>query len=199
MSCKSELLWQSEVWCKFGIKKKYEETWEKTATMLSEANMIDMEKKWVNGKTYREIMKKMFDAKINGVSGFKSMVIENMRKIMGKKFSKFVSYIFDEKSILSIYQPEDFEKSKKTTKDLQNILTRELAVVAGVIKIHSREYSQLPGSADPSVYARNMHISSRTALGLFDWDIYVIDFSSLSKDDMLEQDYLFSSGMYAPV
>ena len=56
MVCKRESLWQTKVWTDFGIEKKYWDTWRKTAENLFKIKMINLNKKWINGMTYREII-----------------------------------------------------------------------------------------------------------------------------------------------
>ena len=57
--CGRESLWQTKVWIDFGIEKKYWDTWRKTAENLFKMNMINLNKKWINGMTYREIIDKI--------------------------------------------------------------------------------------------------------------------------------------------
>nr|QBK92481.1 MAG: F-box-like protein [Pithovirus LCPAC401] len=57
--CERESFWQTKVWTDFGIEKKYWDTWRKTAENLFKIKMINLNKKWVNGMTYREIIDKI--------------------------------------------------------------------------------------------------------------------------------------------
>nr|QBK92482.1 MAG: F-box-like protein [Pithovirus LCPAC401] len=57
--CERESFWQTKVWTDFGIEKKYSSTWRKTAENLFKMKMINLNKKWVNGMTYREIIDKI--------------------------------------------------------------------------------------------------------------------------------------------
>ncbi len=54
--CGRESLWQIKVWNDFGIEKKYWDTWRKTAENLLKMKMINLNKKWVNGMTYNEVI-----------------------------------------------------------------------------------------------------------------------------------------------
>nr|QBK92480.1 MAG: hypothetical protein LCPAC401_01180 [Pithovirus LCPAC401] len=54
--CGRESLWQTKVWNDFGIEKKYWDTWRKTAENLFKMKMINLNKKWVNDMTYKEII-----------------------------------------------------------------------------------------------------------------------------------------------
>nr|QBK93968.1 MAG: F-box-like protein [Pithovirus LCPAC406] len=57
--CERESFWQTKVWTDFGIEKKYWDTWRKTAENLFKMKMINLNKKWINGMTYREIIDKI--------------------------------------------------------------------------------------------------------------------------------------------
>nr|QBK93967.1 MAG: F-box-like protein [Pithovirus LCPAC406] len=57
--CERESFWQTKVWTDFGIEKKYWDTWRKTAENLFKIKMINLNKKWINGMTYREIIDKI--------------------------------------------------------------------------------------------------------------------------------------------
>nr|QBK93144.1 MAG: hypothetical protein LCPAC403_02780 [Pithovirus LCPAC403] len=54
--CKKESFWRKKVLIDYGIEKKYGETWKKTAILLSDSNMINLRKEWINGQTYGELL-----------------------------------------------------------------------------------------------------------------------------------------------
>ncbi len=65
--CKKESLWEFKVRNDYKINKKFGSTsplqglnalrsWKETANMLAKSNMISLDKKWVNGMTYRQIL-----------------------------------------------------------------------------------------------------------------------------------------------
>ena len=62
MSCGNELEWKSQVWSKYGIKKKYGKTWEDTALLFCKSNMINLGTKWVNGQTYGELLEEALES-----------------------------------------------------------------------------------------------------------------------------------------
>ncbi len=47
--------WKRIIQKEFGINKRYCDTWKDTAELLSQSNMINLGKKWINGKTYRDM------------------------------------------------------------------------------------------------------------------------------------------------
>ena len=54
--CKSESLWKDKVWNDYGVDKKYGKTWRETARRMSITNMINLNGKWINGQTYKELL-----------------------------------------------------------------------------------------------------------------------------------------------
>ena len=188
--CRKECLWRTKISSDYGISKQYEKTWMVTARMLCENNMINLEKKWVNGQTYREIMNKTFEAGDRSRDEMMSIVSENVERIMGEGFldvtESLPSYLFDEELIRELYDVdlEDmFEDADPESglKDLEKILTRELAVIAGVSSINEDSYSHFPRYVGLNAYPK----SKRSSSAVFDWHIYIIDFSSLSRNEML--------------
>ena len=48
--------WKKLIQMGFGINKRYCDTWKDTAKLLVQSNMINLSKKWINGKTYNDIL-----------------------------------------------------------------------------------------------------------------------------------------------
>nr|QBK92734.1 MAG: F-box family protein [Pithovirus LCPAC401] len=55
-ACKRESFWKKKVLLDYGVEKKYGETWKETAILLSDSNMINLGKEWVDGQTYGELL-----------------------------------------------------------------------------------------------------------------------------------------------
>nr|QBK93270.1 MAG: hypothetical protein LCPAC403_04040 [Pithovirus LCPAC403] len=55
-ACKRESFWKKKVLLDYGVKKKFGETWKKTAMLLSNSNMINLGKEWIDGQTYGELL-----------------------------------------------------------------------------------------------------------------------------------------------
>nr|QBK92738.1 MAG: hypothetical protein LCPAC401_03760 [Pithovirus LCPAC401] len=55
-ACKRESFWKKKVLLDYGIEKKYGETWKETTILLSNSNMINLRKEWINGQTYGELL-----------------------------------------------------------------------------------------------------------------------------------------------
>ena len=53
--CQKESMWKRKVKNDYGVETKYGRTWKETAQFLFEYDMINLNQKWVNGKTYKEL------------------------------------------------------------------------------------------------------------------------------------------------
>ncbi len=62
-----EALWRDKVQNCFGVDEKQAKTWKQTAIKMVKCNMINLNKKWVNGQTYREILDEALNEKLDKV------------------------------------------------------------------------------------------------------------------------------------
>nr|QBK92733.1 MAG: F-box-like family protein [Pithovirus LCPAC401] len=58
---KRESFWKKKVLLDYGVKKKCRGTWEETAKLLCDSNMINLGKEWINGQTYRDLFKQALE------------------------------------------------------------------------------------------------------------------------------------------
>ena len=63
IECNKESMWKQKVKNDYGIFKMYESTWKKTAHLLFESNMINMNQKWINDKTYQQLFSESLEEK----------------------------------------------------------------------------------------------------------------------------------------
>ena len=63
IACNNESMWKRKVRNDYGITKMYRSTWRKTAHLLFESNMINLNTNWVNGKTYNELFEEGLESK----------------------------------------------------------------------------------------------------------------------------------------
>nr|QBK93238.1 MAG: uncharacterized protein LCPAC403_03720 [Pithovirus LCPAC403] len=61
IACNKESMWKKKVKNDYGITKLYGSTWKKTARLLFESDMINLNAHWVNGKTYKELFEEGLD------------------------------------------------------------------------------------------------------------------------------------------
>ncbi len=55
-TCENDSFWRNKVLNDYGIEKKYGTTWRQTAITMSKNNMINLNDKWFNGRTYKQIL-----------------------------------------------------------------------------------------------------------------------------------------------
>nr|QBK93195.1 MAG: hypothetical protein LCPAC403_03290 [Pithovirus LCPAC403] len=63
--CQKDFMWRRKVKNDYGIETKYGRTWKETAQLLFETNMINLNQKWVNGKTYQQLFDESLESKSN--------------------------------------------------------------------------------------------------------------------------------------
>lgn len=189
--CWKESFWRLKIKSDFGINKRYENTWKDTAKQLFENNVINLDKKWVNGQTYRTLMNGAFDGNDDSKRQFYSIVTDatvGMSDETSELFHIFLgelpTYEYDDVILKNML--EDDELTEGEIKDFERILTRELAVIGGVVALYGDSYPGLPYANSGDKYA------SYAVRRWFDWDIYVIFFSSFSKNDMINMGNLFN-------
>nr|QBK92861.1 MAG: hypothetical protein LCPAC401_04990 [Pithovirus LCPAC401] len=154
ITCQKYSIWKQKIKNDYGVETKYKRTWKDTAQFLSEYNMINLNQKWINEKTYKEL----FDEGLESESDtyFKDLYDEN--DLMTIIFPSYVKDIRTAKmSILSFkdslirwnpYMPDISDECEKEAyeeinEDYDNILededklkkqafgmTREFSVVA---------------------------------------------------------------------
>nr|QBK93013.1 MAG: uncharacterized protein LCPAC403_01470 [Pithovirus LCPAC403] len=61
--CTDVSFWKMKVKRDYGIEKKYGFTWKETCINLFKVNMINLNKEWINGSTYAEIVKDALEQK----------------------------------------------------------------------------------------------------------------------------------------
>ncbi len=59
--CTDVSFWRMKVKRDYGIQRMYGSTWKKTAINLFKVNMINLNKEWINGNTYVEIVKEALE------------------------------------------------------------------------------------------------------------------------------------------
>nr|QBK93084.1 MAG: F-box domain protein [Pithovirus LCPAC403] len=65
IACNKESMWKQKVKNDYGITKILDSTWKETARLLFEANMINLNANWVNGKTYKKLFEEGLESKSN--------------------------------------------------------------------------------------------------------------------------------------
>jgi len=58
-ACKGESFWRNKVLFDYGVEKIYGESWKDTAKLLYNSNMINLRKKWIDGRTYGKLLEEV--------------------------------------------------------------------------------------------------------------------------------------------
>ena len=59
----NDFIWKKKIMIQYGLDKMYSFSWKETAKLLTEVNMINMKKKWIDGRTYEEIFRESLNHK----------------------------------------------------------------------------------------------------------------------------------------
>nr|QBK92796.1 MAG: uncharacterized protein LCPAC401_04340 [Pithovirus LCPAC401] len=201
--CKKESLWEFKVRNDYKIDRKLGDTWKETAKMLVKSNMINLDKKWINGMTYRQILN---EGLIKGNEAHqyidklrKDAIIEETKDDILAIESYSTEFTDIEPTWLDAIQwgtifvrdrkigsmdDRRVEKNikipidKHTMDSLKRILTREFSVITAVIYTYSASYIFLPsmvyGEFGTPESPKDLHFIIPNIL---DFTPYVIQFS----------------------
>nr|QBK92851.1 MAG: hypothetical protein LCPAC401_04890 [Pithovirus LCPAC401] len=147
--CKKNFMWRRKVKNDYGIETKYGRTWKDTARLLFETNMINLNQKWVNGKTYKELFDEGLESKNNDY-------FNDLYEKYKMKSIIFPSYVVDietaedfvahddDSPVKQFYAPDDeiienFNSMYNILNSIDNLqkhiseMTREFSVVAHAV------------------------------------------------------------------
>ncbi len=186
--CKEESLWKKKVLNDYGIEKKYGVTWRETAKRMFEVNMINMNDKWVNGQTYREILVNhpfLFTMK----SDLLSLLVNNNEDAVTE-----LTWNLQEEKIQEI---ANSVLGRQFTNDeldkIYHINSREIKIIEVVIlTAYDQSHPFLPGTHIPGIHDEFVDYDldeppaepKQYILELIDPIIYVMQFSTFSNDNL---------------
>nr|QBK93889.1 MAG: hypothetical protein LCPAC406_02030 [Pithovirus LCPAC406] len=184
--CKQESLWKDKVLSDYGIEKKYGATWRETAQRMSEINMINLNGKWINGETYRELLGEdielLFITKTNLLSSFVNNDKDAAVELMLNLSEEEIQYIANE--VLGRQFTDD------ELDEIYHINSREIRVIEAVILvIYDQSVPFLPGTANAFSGSGLTGISVSPKdfiLDLINPIMYVMQFSMFSDSDLVK-------------
>nr|QBK94072.1 MAG: uncharacterized protein LCPAC406_03860 [Pithovirus LCPAC406] len=132
--CTDVSFWRMKVKQDYGMEKKYGATWKKTAINLFKVNMINLNKEWINGCTYAEIVKETLGQK---------EIIRYLAKFQNEyypddvpSYSVFTGHKFTGKIFIpngdmqhEITNRMDRELTDEEIETLKNVFTSEFAII----------------------------------------------------------------------
>nr|QBK93273.1 MAG: uncharacterized protein LCPAC403_04070 [Pithovirus LCPAC403] len=165
--CNREPLWQNKVWADYGVNKKYEETWRKTANNMFIVGMINLNKKWINGRTYNKILETALNEGKDGATYLHDVQIDAVMDYMDYDiddagYLSFFPYEHNSENIRAFFTDEEYKEVDETIENMKIILSKEFAIIASVITILSRKYPLLP--AAPTRHPTRTHYNPPPAL-----------------------------------
>ena len=138
--CKIESLWKEKIWGQFGVKTKLKITWRATAEFLVRNKMIDLNKMWFDGRTtYRQLIESVLRTRGDERIRFAQIVSQAMQENMTFfNLGLFESYIYDsyagDTAEELVFLDDGNENDWKELDAVSAMLTRELAILAGVVE-----------------------------------------------------------------
>nr|QBK93163.1 MAG: F-box-like family protein [Pithovirus LCPAC403] len=181
--CGDDSFWRIKVLNDYGIEKKYGDTWKQTAIVMDKVNMINLGTKWIDGRTYIEILN---DALQNGASSVLDLqksylvdYVDNQHNV-----DHILLELHDEKSIQDFAYDEFGEQfTDDDLGDIVYIKSREMMVIYATILTYKGQSSYLPGDTIEGDLTTGTSLQSYEFLReMIDPIIYVMQFSSFSVD-----------------
>ena len=130
--CQKESLWKDKIPFEYGIKKKYGKTWKETAKLLCKSNMINLEKKWVNGKTYGELLEEAVKSDDNF---FFNIIMKNRGLPNCIYFPKYYNVVRANHFISQELKIYHTIRCKYALKKHMKVVTREFAIIVIIVNI----------------------------------------------------------------
>ena len=178
--CKDESFWRNKVSDDYGIHKKYGDTWRQTAITMDKVDMINLGAKWIDGRTYMEILN---DALQNGASSVHEAQLRYLVDYVDNQYNAdyILLELHDEKSIQNFAYDEFGEQF--TDDDLDDIVyikNREMNIIyATVLTYRGAGLYLLGDTTTGDAFLRKM----------IDTIIYVMQFSSFSAERLTKVSY----------
>nr|QBK93246.1 MAG: F-box-like family protein [Pithovirus LCPAC403] len=179
--CKDESFWRNRVLNNHGIDKKYGSTWRKTAKNMDEINMINLNKRWIDGRTYREILN---DAVRNGANVIKGLPEQHLLPYVNnnEEDAAFIIFeVYDEKELQDF---ADIADKSYTDDELSDILLAnsvEINIIYTAVRTYEGVNKHLPGECNTFVHKT---LSYEFLREMIDPILYVIQFSSFPRNKL---------------
>ncbi len=197
--CQRESLWQTKIWSDYGVDKKYGETWRETAKLMTEVNMINLNKKWVNGETYKHILTKAWNKGKRGIIYLIKLQLNAFYDIIPNE-NVAVKLQYTRSDIDSFKEViEHIDINRESTNDafdrFMKIRSKEFTILIATFTVLEKTYPLLPSASYESFngkiqsHQKNI-IEIKDAyfsiIKLIDPILYIMQFSVFSKHDLRE-------------
>ena len=180
--CKDGSYLKNRVFNRHGIEKKYGDIWRETARKMDEINMINLNIKWVDGRTYREILD---DALQNGANTLEGLSLQYLTPYVNDGDEEKVRYDFWDEEALQGYANTYLDKTYTNDEIdyiLLNIYAREIDVIYNAVEAYQGKNGFLPGVFEG--YNTNAYQSYKFLHEMIDPMLYVMQYSSFPRDQL---------------
>ena len=180
---KDDSSWRIKVLNDYGIKKKYGDTWKQTAIVMGKFNRINLGRKWIYGRIYREILD---DALQNGADVLEGLPLEYLLLYAdNEKHAENMRYnLHDEKQIQD-YANTHLDKPYTDNKidDILLTYSREISVIYSAVLSYKGQDGYLPG--DTNEMLQPAFKSYEVLREMIDPMLYVMQFSSFPHNQLI--------------
>ena len=184
--CEDQSFWRVKVQRDYGIEKKYKSTWKETAIAFYKVNMINLNKKWIDGRTYSKIIEEASNSE-DSIRYLMRLQDEYFPENIDQGFFSAAIFILDGDMHDGIVHQMDRDLTDEEIKPLEKIFTSEFAIIFNAFFQISSLYRNLPlDLQDNYLYTGDSAEKKilKIVLPLIDINPYIMFFSSLTDDDL---------------
>ncbi len=209
--CKNDSFWRIKVLNDYGIEKMYGSTWRQTAITMDKVNMINLRGRWIDGRTYREILDDIMQGGVNSILNLQQLqlvpyVVANPPILQYDTYDEKSMRDFADHQYLNDYVENDashFQREMHDEETIQDfasttfdrpytkdeldtiflIKSKEIDVIYASVLTYKGSNRYLPGDTIPHNLTTGIGLPSYEFLReMIDPMLYVMQFSSFSED-----------------
>ncbi len=191
--CKIESLWRNKVLYTYGVRKKYGKTWRETIKIMSQVNMIDLGKEWINGETYDEILNKSLE-RDDILEYIDEIRLNALIELFGEENKSKINFTLHELTFESEDQLQLYVEDEEYPA-LDIIFNQEMKI------IHLSLFTLLRNELSLFTKQDDLFIGRFSVAHLIDPIIYIMHYSTFKKSDIDDAllDYFTPDVLLPPV
>nr|QBK92755.1 MAG: F-box-like family protein [Pithovirus LCPAC401] len=181
--CSDESFWRNKVSDDYGIHRKCGDTWRKTARNMYKINMINLNTKWIDGRTYEEILD---DALQNGADCIKGLPEKHLLPYANndEEDAYFLRYsIGHNENAIQDFAHQTYNKtySNEAINNILLINSDEINVIYTSVSAYEGINKHLPGKCYDFIHNT---LSYEFLRKMIDPILYVMQFSSFPNSEI---------------
>ncbi len=188
--CEDEEFWKNVVFQQYGIEKKYGVSWRKTAMNMAKSNMINLNKKWYDGRTYGEIFDEVKDT--DRIYRSQVFYLQNFFGVRDDLIDDVLTLYLGEYDLQDTAN-EEFDETftDEAIDGIFDIVSKEINVIKAAINAQQsmyRNYDYLPGYDGPenALEIKNGLRKDYHIRRLIDPVLYLMQYSMFSEEMLQE-------------